>query len=113
ILPMGPEMQWSSEKQPELIDLYVYAGADGKFTLYEDEETNYNYERVLYSTITLSWDDKASTLTIGKRRGEYPGMLRKRRFNLIKVSPESPRGYEPGQRGVMVDYDGKLTRVKL
>ena len=113
ILPMGPEMQWSSEKQPEFIDLYVYAGADGSFTLYEDEETNYNYERGLYSTIPLSWDEKTSTLTIGKRRGEYQGMLAKRRFNIIKVSRDTPRGYTPGQQGVMVDYDGSSMKVKL
>ena len=106
-------MQWSSEKQPELIDLYVYAGADGSFTLYEDEETNYNYERGLYSTIPLSWDEKTSTLTIGKRRGEYQGMLAKRHFNIIKVSRDTPRGYTPGQQGVMVDYDGSSRKVKL
>lgn len=59
IIPFGPEMQWSDEKPAELITLYIYAGKDGGFTLYEDEGTNYNYEKGKYATIEFGYDDKA------------------------------------------------------
>ena len=63
IIPFGPEMEWSDEKPASLINLYVYEGADGQFKLYEDEGTNYNYEKGKYATINISYDDASKTLT--------------------------------------------------
>ena len=54
IIPFGPEMEWSDEKPAELINLYVYAGQNGCFQLYEDEGTNYNYEKGKYATIDIT-----------------------------------------------------------
>lgn len=114
IVPVGPQMQWSDEKAADVITLYVYAGDDGEFTLYEDEGTNYNYEKGAYATIPLRWNDRKSTLTIGERRGEFPGMLRERRFVIVKVTPDAPRGYSPEDTmGVTVDYDGRRLNVKI
>ena len=56
LLPLGPEMEWSDEKPAETIDLYVFAGRDGSFTLYEDENTNYNYEKGRYAAQGLDID---------------------------------------------------------
>ena len=89
IIPFGPELQYSDEKQPELITLYVYAGADGSFTLYEDEGTNYNYEKGRYSTIGFAYDNAARTLTISARKGAFSGMLKSRRFNIVLVDANS------------------------
>ena len=83
ILPLGPEMQYVGEKSWDNLEIRVYPGADGSFTLYEDEGDNYNYERGIYSTITFKWNDKARTLTIGDRQGTYPGMLQSRKFTLV------------------------------
>ena len=83
ILPLGPEMQYVGEKAWDNLELRVYPGADGSFTLYEDEGDNYNYERGRYTTITFTWNDKARTLTIGQRQGEYPGMLTSRQFTIV------------------------------
>ncbi|MCF0160550.1 MAG: DUF5110 domain-containing protein, partial [Bacteroidaceae bacterium] len=80
IIPFGPAMEWSDEKPAELINLYVYTGADGEFQLYEDEGTNYNYEKGAYSTIDIAYDESDKTLTIGQRKGEFDGMLKTRRF---------------------------------
>jgi alpha-D-xyloside xylohydrolase len=85
ILPLGPEMEWATEKPADPIELRIYPGADGDFTLYEDENDNYNYEKSAYATIPLHWDDANQTLTIGRRRGEFPGMLRQRTFNVVFV----------------------------
>ena len=107
IVPMGPEIQWSDEKPADVIDLYIYQGADGSFTLYEDENVNYNYEKGLYSMIEFDYDDDNRLLSIGERRGEFPGMLEERVFNVIPVSKD---GIGKTQT---VRYDGVSVKVAL
>ena len=114
IIPFGPEMQWSDEKPAELINLYIYAGADGKFELYEDEGTNYNYEKGKWATIDITYDDAARTVTFGKRIGSFPGMLKERRFNVVLVSKDGAKALDlENPQGKMVDYSGKAVTVKL
>jgi alpha-D-xyloside xylohydrolase len=87
IVPFGPEIQWSDEKPAEVIDLYVYQGADGEFTLYEDENVNYNYEKGAYAMIDFSYDDSMRLLSISEYKGgDFPGRLEERTFNIIPVS---------------------------
>jgi alpha-D-xyloside xylohydrolase len=83
ILPLGPEMQYVGEKPWDQLELRVYPGADAHFTLYEDEGDGYNYERGVYTTIPISWNDRTRTLTIGSRQGSYPGMLNQRQFTIV------------------------------
>ena len=83
ILPLGPEMQYVGEKAWDNLEIRIYPGADGTFTLYEDEGDNYNYEKGYYATITFTWNDKSRTLTIGTRQGGYEGMLLERQFTLV------------------------------
>ena len=83
ILPLGPEMQYVGEKAWDNLELRVYPGADGSFVLYEDEGDNYNYEKGMYSVIRFGWNDKKHTLTIGARKGSYPGMLSERAFTIV------------------------------
>lgn len=113
IIPFGPAMQWSDEKPTDIINLYVYAGENGEFVLYEDENVNYNYEKGNYAVIPFKWNDEKQTLTIGERAGQYPGMLRNRRFNIIKVSKDHPVGYGRENKGVEVAYNGTAKTVKL
>lgn len=115
ILPIGPEMQWSDEKKPELIDLYVYAGKDGSYTLYEDEGTNYNYEKGKYAVIDFKYDDARKQVTIGARKGSFDGMLQKRRFNIILVDQKKLQGVNLAKspKGKVVKYSGQAMTVKL
>jgi alpha-D-xyloside xylohydrolase len=83
ILPLGPDVEYAAEKPADPIELRVFAGGDGDFTLYEDENDNYDYERGVHATIPLHWDDAGKTLTIGARAGEFPGMLRTRTFRVV------------------------------
>ena len=83
ILPLGPEMQYTGEKPWDNLELRLYPGADGTFTLYEDEGDTYRYEQGIYATIRFDWNDKARTLTIAERQGSYPGMLSSRQFTVI------------------------------
>ena len=114
IIPFGPEMQWSDEKPAELINLYVYEGADGEFLLYEDEGTNYNYEKGRYATIKITYNDSKKQLTIGEREGEFDQMLKNRRFNIVMVKKDAAQPLDlSNPKGKMVKYSGKAKTVKL
>jgi alpha-D-xyloside xylohydrolase len=103
IVPLGPEMQYVGEKAWDNLEMRVYPGADGTFTLYEDEGDSYNYEKGVHSTITFLWNDKSRTLTIDERKGEYPGMLKSRRFTVVL----------PNGNSQTIDYDGQQKQIKL
>jgi alpha-D-xyloside xylohydrolase len=94
IIPMGPEMQYTTEKPCDPIELRVYDGADASFDIYEDENDNYNYEKGVYSVIPVRWNDTAKALTIGARQGEFPGMLKKRTFKIVFVKAGHGKGIE-------------------
>ncbi|MCQ2239327.1 MAG: glycoside hydrolase family 31 protein [Bacteroidaceae bacterium] len=114
IIPFGPAMEWSDENPAELVNLYVYQGADGQFQLYEDEGTNYNYEKGAYATIDIQYNDATKTLTIGKRQGEFKGMLKNRRFNVVVVSKDKPMNLNlENPEGKLIEYKGEAVTVNL
>jgi alpha-D-xyloside xylohydrolase len=103
IVPLGPDVQYATEKRWDALTLCVYPGADGSFILYEDEFDNYNYEKGAYTEILMTWDESSRRLTIGSRKGSYPGMLESRKFIV-----RTPDGKEE-----IVNYTGKKVSVKL
>jgi alpha-D-xyloside xylohydrolase len=112
ILPLGPDEEWSTEKAADPIELRIYRGANGDFTLYEDENDNYDYEKGAYATIPLHWDDAGHTLTMGDRRGQFPGMLESRSFRLVFVSENHGVGVSPTDAAdKVVEYSGKQITV--
>lgn len=113
IIPFGPALEYTSEKAADHIRLFVYKGADGDFTLYEDEGENYGYEAGRYMQIHISYNDETQTLTLGAREGQFPGMLGERTFTIVTVSPDKAQGYDPEASGIVIRYDGKEQQVKL
>lgn len=114
IVPLGPVLQYASEKAADPIELRIYPGADGTFTLYEDEGDNYNYEKGVRSTIPISWNDKARSLTIGARQGSFPGMVQNRQFRVVLVSPGHGVGGEAEPNAdASTAYSGKAVTVRL
>ena len=114
IIPFGPEMEWSDEKPAELINLYVYAGQNGCFQLYEDEGTNYNYEKGKYATIDITYDDASKTVSFAARKGQFPGMLKNRRFNVVLITKDAPKPLNlENPEGKMVNYNGKAVSIQL
>ncbi|HEX5316068.1 MAG TPA: DUF5110 domain-containing protein, partial [Candidatus Kapabacteria bacterium] len=112
ILPLGPTMEWSTQKAEDPIELRIYRGADGDFTLYEDENDTYNYEKGVYATIPLHWDDAKQTLTIGDRKGQFPRMLESRNFQVVFVDANHGVGVEATDRpDKTVQYSGKEVTV--
>ena len=114
IVPVGPELQYTGEKPADPTTLYVYAGADGAFTFYEDDGLTYGYERGAFALIPLRWNDSTRTLAIGARTGSFPGMLARRSFDVVFVSADKPVGFSfaptAGQR---IQYRGDPVEVVL
>ena len=103
IIPVGPQVQYATEKPWDHLELKVYAGANGNFILYEDEFDNYNYEKGVYTEIPISWNNTSRKLTIGARKGAYEGMLKNRKFTVTLQDGTQKN----------VDYNGKAISVKF
>jgi alpha-D-xyloside xylohydrolase len=113
-VPFGPELQYTGEKAADPLTVYVYAGANGAFTLYEDQGTTYDYEKGAFSLIPIKWDDASGTLTIGRRQGSFPQMLKERTVRAVLVSPGAPVGFRFEETGgKTVKYTGEAVGVKL
>ena len=114
IIPFGPDIQYTGEKPADPIRLMVYTGKNANFKLYEDENTNFNYESGAFSEIQMIYEENSKTLTIGKREGSYPGMLKERTFEVVFVSEKRPRGRDlSGPPDETVIYTGEEVRVKM
>ena len=114
IVPLGPDLQYTGEKPPDPIELRVYPGADGKFSLYEDEGNGYGYgyEKGGHALIPMSWDDTRKELSIGARQGDFPGMIKERTFRVVLVSPGQGTGIKPASQALEVHYNGNATLAK-
>lgn len=113
IIPIGPDVQYSDEKAWDNLDIIIYPGTDGTFTLYEDEFDNYNYEKGMYSTITFNWDDDQRIITIGEREGDFPGILKSRKFN-FKIVENARAGEESNPtKNETVKYNGKQKIIRF
>ena len=111
---MGPFVQYSTEKPADPIELRIYPGADGSFTLYEDENDNYNYEKGVYSTIDFHWNDAKHQITISNRKGTFPGMLKARTFHVVIVGKGRGTGVEVTDNpDKVVSYQGEQQTLQL
>jgi alpha-D-xyloside xylohydrolase len=112
-VPFGPALQYATEKPADPVELRIYRGADGRFTLYEDEGDSYNYEQGARATIPFSWNESKQTLTIGKRAGTFPGMLAERVFRVVFVAPGHGAGRAvEEQADAVVHYTGQRVTVR-
>lgn len=114
ILPLAEKVQFASQKKWDKLELRIYTGANGEFTLYEDENDNYNYEKGIHSEIKFHWNDQSKVLNISARSGKFQGMLLNRTFNIILVSNENGIDLNDGGKYDRVtQYSGKALTVKF
>jgi len=113
VIPAGPELQYTEEKQADPLTLFIYTGQNGSFTLYEDEGVNYNYEKGAFSRIPFTYDNAKNKLTIGNREGSFPGMLKNRTFIIKVISASLPVPVNFDSRGKRVNYKGKEITLNL
>ena len=114
IIPLGPAIRYTGEKPADPVTLYIYPGRDCTFTLYEDEGSNYNYEKGKFSTITFSYDETKGEFTIGNRKDGFDGMLLSRTFKVILVDRGKTRGLDPNANpDKIIKYSGQEVITKL
>ena len=114
ILPMGPLVQYATEKINAPIEIRIYPGADGEFVLYDDEKDNYNYEKGKYALVKLTWDDQNKSLTIGKRQGSFAKMKKTQKFNIVLVNSKNGIGDKPSKTFTKtITYKGKEKTIQL
>ncbi len=114
ILPLGLDVEYAAEKPSDPLELRIYPGANGSFTLYEDENDSYNYEKGIFATIPIQWEEKSKTLTIGDRSGKFPGMLEMRTFRIVYVRDGYGLGGElTPTADRVVTYSGKRLEIHL
>ena len=104
IIPLGPDVNYSTERPWDQLTIMVFPGANGSFVLYEDENDNYNYTNGDYTTIRFDYNSKTHELTIGERTGSFTGMAERRTFKVVNAAT----GKE-----VTADYSGRKVTVKI
>jgi alpha-D-xyloside xylohydrolase len=113
IVPVGPEVQYTAEKPDAPLTIVVYTGHDGVSTLYEDEGTNYSYEKGAFASIPFSYDEAKRELTIGRRSGEFPGMPKTRTFDIRWMSSDAPAAADfAAKADRSVEYTGEMVVVR-
>jgi alpha-D-xyloside xylohydrolase len=110
ILPIGPSLHYAAEKPEDPIILNVYTGADGRFSLYEDDGTSLGYQNGAFTRIPIRWDEASHTLTLGARQGAFPGMLHTRTFRIRWIGPGRPLDLEAADKELR--YDGTAQTVR-
>jgi alpha-D-xyloside xylohydrolase len=114
IVPMGPLMEYATERPADTIELRIYPGADGQFTLYEDGNDGYQYERGQFAMIPLEWIEARRELVVQGVRGSFPGMLKRRIFRVVVVKEGHGVGVDTeAMADKVVEYSGREIRVGL
>jgi len=113
IVPMGPVVQYATERPDAPYEIRIYPGADGKFTVYEDDNETYNYEKGQYATYELRWNDAAKTLSVSARKGAYPGLVKTRKLNVVLAGPANAAAITAAPATKSIDYTGKAVSLKF
>lgn len=114
IIVSGPELQYTGEKPASELIVYVYAGQDGSFTLYEDDGRSYEYEKGSFSTIRFDYDDRSGTLRVGSRAGSFPGVTAERTISVVRVAKDKAVGMD-FKSGIKerINYRGKEISIRM
>ena len=114
IVPLGPEIEYADQKPDGPIEIRVYGGADGSFTLYEDGGDSYGYEQGARAEVPIRWNEATRTLTIDDREGSFPGMAQDMEFRLVLVRPGHGVGEAISpEADAVVEYTGQRKEVSL
>jgi alpha-D-xyloside xylohydrolase len=114
IIPMGPAIQYTGQKQADTLTVFVYTGKDGTFTLYDDDGLDYGYEKGQFATIDFSYNESTKALHIGAVKGGFKGMLSKRTINVVFVNKENRRALDADSKAdKTIIYTGKTVGIKV
>ncbi len=113
IVPMGPLVQYATDKPGAPYEIRIYPGADASFTIYEDDNETYAYEKGQKTTYTLHWNDAAKTLRVGAREGSFLGMIEKRTLNVAIAVQGLNAGLDEAGVVKSVEYTGKPIELRF
>ena len=113
IIPLCDEKQYTSEESDKPYEIRIYSGADAKFTMYEDEGENYNYEKGKYCTFSFIWNDAEQKLKITKRNGDFSGMKKDRTFNIVVVNTGVGTGFTKSLPVKIAKYSGEAIEINM
>lgn len=113
IVPIGGEKQFVFDNLAAPITLMIYTGADGDYTLYNDDGKSYGYENGAFSNIAIHYDDTKQQVTINAREGSFPTMIKTRQFNIRFISGENPNAANFNAKAdKTITYTGKKVVIK-
>lgn len=113
IVPLGPVVQNTKGSGGSPLEIRIYPGADGTFTLYDDAGDGYGYEKGELSEILLCWNDAQKTLFIGKRKGTFPGIVAKREMRIVVVGKNHGAGAAEAKADGTIEYSGEAASIKF
>ena len=66
------------------------------------------------SFMRITYDDATKTVSFSARKGQFPGMLKNRRFNVVLITKDAPKPLNlEDPEGKMVNYNGKAVSIQL
>lgn len=113
IIPLGPVVQYATERPDAPYEIRVFPGADGRFTIYEDDNETYDYENGASTRYELVWDDARRTLIIGARDGTFPGMVAQRTLNIVIAGAGNATGIGAAPASRSVEYTGEPITLRF
>jgi len=106
VIPLDPVRQYTDQPAPEPTMLRVFPGADGTFTLYDDDGQSLGYRdgsdtKTVW--IRMRWEDAARRLTLepDERMKQWPGGVRKFDTEVIGRNSKSKQVEFRGNRVVV------------
>ena len=114
VIPVGPDITYALQRNDKAFKVYVYGGANGNFSLYEDDGVDYGYENGAFSNISFAYNDNDHTLKIGKQVGEFKGEPARRTIGIVFIGKDSGKGFSaalPAEK--TVQYNGREQTINL
>lgn len=120
IIPLGPKVGWGGVENPDDLHLHVYAGADGRFVLFEDDGVSMAYRDGAYALTEFEQRCKSDDIdiTIRAAGGVRSIEPERRTYHLIVHGISAPDRImasvngEPRPLQVDIAYEGEGLRFE-
>lgn len=105
IIPVDPIRQYTNEVVNEPMAIKIYTGADGKYTLYEDDGSSQDYLKGKATLTNFIWNNKTKKLSIQPDPSKtYQSFPVKHEFNIQLI---------PSGETKKISYSGKSVNVSF
>ena len=91
VIPLGPVKQYTAEKVDQPVTIWVYPGADGVFSLYEDDGRSFAYRKGEFMRVNFAWSERQRRLRVSLAAGSKMFGESNREFVVHVVGEAEPR----------------------